>query len=438
MKKILILAGSALLLILILLIGSWMWLNGAVKKGMLSGLSTALQAKASFEDVHLDLLGGRIVAENGILQNLDPQAYWNDAQILHAEASFKMGDVFKKVTPLTIEVSQIKLRLGPQANQELSLSSDSEGASPSSDGKSAWPDIEVRKFALHHGSVVGDAQHPFQLTSGELVAEKDLGSSSWTGTVRCETLGAYSLKFGVATAHFSTSDTDVQLDTYALSLGEGTIKGTATLPRDISQTAQIHYEIDSVPSTQLIPPAWNVILGGTVYGKGDFKGPLASWNKGQAKGEISLHPSDIKALPFLDKLAAVPMMAGLGHVSLDTAKTGYEYNAGAVNLTNLRLEKVATIALTGDLHFTAEGQLDGTVKLGLPPFLVGAVPKLKEEVFSTDADNYSWADVKISGTPDHLVEDLTPRVTAALGDQAKSLMQDAVQGAGNLLKLLGK
>jgi hypothetical protein len=90
------------------------------------------------------------------------------------------------------------------------------------------------------------------------------------------------------------------------------------------------------------------------------------------------------------------------------------------------------VRIAGDVDVDAAGQVDGRLKVGLPDALASKWPQLQAAVFSSQADDYGWTDVHLTGTPDNLQEDLTPRLLAA-GMQSGGALLD--QGKQKVLDL---
>jgi hypothetical protein len=89
--------------------------------------------------------------------------------------------------------------------------------------------------------------------------------------------------------------------------------------------------------------------------------------------------------------------------------------------------------IAGAVDVEANGQVDGRLKLGLPSAVTAKWPQMQAQVFPVQLEDYNWAEVHLTGTADHLQEDLTPRlVTAGLG-QGTDLLNQATQKATDLI-----
>ena len=128
---------------------------------------------------------------------------------------------------------------------------------------------------------------------------------------------------------------------------------------------------------------------------------------------------------------------GLGDISgmeVDKATADFAWKDNVTHLTNIDIRKNDITRISGQVDVDAAGQVDGHLKVGLPTTVLAKWPQLQSAVFSESVEDYDWADVHLTGTPDHLQEDLSSRV-AAVGLQGGSdLLNQGGQKAMDLLK----
>jgi hypothetical protein len=135
-------------------------------------------------------------------------------------------------------------------------------------------------------------------------------------------------------------------------------------------------------------------------------------------------------------MVGLPDLSG---VELDKATSDFTWKDGALHLANIDVRKNDVARFAGDVDIDPQGNVDGHLKLGLPSAVTSKWPQLQTSVFSTQLEDYNWADVHITGTANQLQEDLTQRVVAAGLNQGTDVLKQATQGASNLLNsLLGK
>jgi hypothetical protein len=179
-------------------------------------------------------------------------------------------------------------------------------------------------------------------------------------------------------------------------------------------------------------------------GKSHGNARLAS---GVLTGKMQLEGAEARNLPTLVKLASIFTGEDYSSVAWETVQFDFIRDArGAVLIEGLSAVSPKGLALRGSGAF-AKDHLSADLELGLiregRPWLVAFMPLL----FRTEKDGYLWAPVKVGGTPEAPVEDLTSRVVAALAvapatqavETATEIPASAVEAAGSLLRgLLGR
>ncbi|MDR0532533.1 MAG: hypothetical protein LBH01_01105 [Verrucomicrobiales bacterium] len=303
-----------------------------------------------------------------------------------------------------------------------------------SDTKKSWPLVIVQEVILRDASI--------QTPDGSLDARqlniflKNDGQDIWDGTLECQSLVLQSLQFGQGKAAFRTTGHQLEITNYSLVAGDGQITGTGKIFLQTPEQSTLRYKIQQVPIKVLLPTKWPITLNGTVNGMGDYTGPLFTWQQGMAQGSLQLNGTKVSVLPFVEKLALLPPLQELLAASLDEAKANYHYNKGSFNFTEIVLTKTQKISLQGKLAVSVNNELDGTFKLGIPTGLLAVAPPLKEKIFTQENDGFSWTDLKISGTPEQIQEDLTPRLVAlsqSEGGKVQDAIKQGIEKAGDLL-----
>ncbi len=139
-------------------------------------------------------------------------------------------------------------------------------------------------------------------------------------------------------------------------------------------------------------------------------------------------------LPWLGKVTALVGLPDITNMEVDKATTDFEWKDKTVHLTNLDIRKNDVTRLSGGVDIDPQGQVDGRLKLGLPSAVTAKWPALQEKVFSAPFEDYNWTDLHLTGTSDHLQEDLTPRLVAAGAAEGSGMLNQATQKAVDLLK----
>ncbi len=144
-------------------------------------------------------------------------------------------------------------------------------------------------------------------------------------------------------------------------------------------------------------------------------------------------------LPWLGKVTALVNLPDITDVEVDKATTDFEWKDGKLGLTNIDVRKNDVVRIAGTADIDPTGRVDARLKLGLPSNVTSKWPDLQTKVFSVQLEDYNWTEVHLTGPPDHLQEDLSPRLLAVGVQQGGSLLDQATQKASELYKsFMGK
>ena len=110
-------------------------------------------------------------------------------------------------------------------------------------------------------------------------------------------------------------------------------------------------------------------------------------------------------LPLLTKVTTLVGLPDISGVEVDKAHVRLHVEELArLHLANIDVRKNDVMRIGGDVDIDTLGNVDGKLKLGLPSAVTAKWPQLQSSVFSAQSDDYNWADVHLTGTPDHLQE----------------------------------
>ena len=190
----------------------------------------------------------------------------------------------------------------------------------------------------------------------------------------------------------------------------------------------------------LVSVDWQMKLTGLVTGTLHYEGNDLG---GGAKGQLAVSHGKFNALPWLGKVTLMVGLQDISDVEVDKATSDFEWKDGVFHLSNIDVRKTDVTRIAGTVDVDAQGQVDGRLKLGLPSVATSKWPALQTQVFPVQTDDYNWADVHLTGTPDHLEEDLSSRLLSATVNasvnQGSDLMNQTTQKASDLLhSFLGK
>ena len=133
-----------------------------------------------------------------------------------------------------------------------------------------------------------------------------------------------------------------------------------------------------------------------------------------ARGHLDIRKGTLTALPVLDALAAYADTRRFRVLALSEAATDWRWKEGEIFFSKLVLGSEGLARLEGNL-FIRGRDLDGTFRLGLAPGTLASIPGAETKVFLPGEHGLVWAPLRITGTLDHPVEDLTDRLKEAAG-----------------------
>ncbi|MDR0533576.1 MAG: hypothetical protein LBH01_06445 [Verrucomicrobiales bacterium] len=436
MKKSFFWGAGLVSLIVAIIIGAWMAIYFQVKDTLISGLQTSSHSTVAFNDFTFSLSGGYIEANKLKLNSRDESSPWKQADIGRLTGRFNPFDIFKGRIALSVEVEKAQVILQSTSGVlTCCLNPNHRFATHTAQTKS-WPLIEIRKISIQDSAILLNNNSTVSADGIDLTLETT-GEQNAVGSLNCQQLIIHSLQFDKAVINFQIDNNNLRIDKYLLQASNGSISGTGGIPLDNPDNSTLHFTIHQLPIRVLVPTKWPITVNSLMNGTGDYTGSVFDWQKGKAHGSLQFEQAELSALPFITKLAAIPSLNSLLSATLDEAKTDYNYTTGNFNFTKLVLTKNQLISLQGNLDVSASRELNGNFKLGIPTNALAIAPPVKEKIFNQENDGFSWTDLKITGTPDKIQEDLTPRLIALSqeeGGKAQDLINQGIQKLNDWLK----
>lgn len=414
--------------------GLWWWKVNELKKNLVHNLETALGAKVEVTSLDFNLWHREIRATGISLVNQRTGAPWEKGGISQATIQFRLRRIFDSTLPLKIEVSSWNVVLRPHASESAEISpssiSTTEPSSPvpvSSSGK-----IKVMSLTAREGEVELD------LSNNRKVAFHDVsftstnnGADVWTTHLKTGSIVSGALETGSGSVDLNGDRDKVTFSDLHVQCATGIITGDGEVSLGGQRAVHFALKATEIPVTMLVGLQWQMKLSGLTTGNLVYDGDNQT---GTAHGQLSVGAGKFNILPWLGKVTALVGLPDISNVELDKATTDYEWKDGTLHLTNLDIRKNDVLRFAGEMTIDPQGQVDGRLKLGLPSSVTAKWPKLQEKVFSVPLEDYNWADVHLTGTPDHLQEDLTPRLLAVGAEEGGGLINQGTQKALDLLK----
>jgi len=430
-----ILGILAALILLVAAGGAFVWWKIAgLKEKMVSDLEKKLGAQVQIASLDLDIWKGELHAAGITLTNERSSEPWDKGDIAQATVRFHLMDVFAPKLPLTVEVSTWNLVLhSPLRTAETPPSS----FAPAGETTEPKGRIQVTQLAAQDGTVEVDFSDDRKvLVHGVSFQSADNGAGVWETQLQATSLTAGSLQAGASAVQIRGDSDKLTFSDLRMQCDPGAVTGEGEVALTGGHDAKVDLKAVDVPITMLVAVAWQMNLSGLVTGDLHYTGNDTS---GSAKGQLAVNHGKFNIFPWLGKVTALVGLQDISNVEVDKATSDFDWKDGALHLSNVDVRKIDVTRIEGLVDIDVNGQVDGKLKLGLPSSITAKWPQMQDKIFSIQREDYNWADVHLTGTPDHLEEDLTPRLLSAGMGQGTDLLNGAAKQATDLFNsILGK
>ncbi len=423
------------ILIVVAIAGGVAWFKiAALKSQLAQGLGDALGAKVEVASLGLNLWDGEIRAAGITLTNQRPDAPWDHGDISQATVHFHLHDLLAKTMPLSVEVSSwnVILRPNPAGGGSTGTASSGTEVNTTSGESPATRRFQVTQLSAVEGEVEVDlAADRKVLIHGVSFDSADNGAQVWTTHLQATSITAGSLELGASSVDLRADSEQITCSNLRMQCTQGMITGDGDRALGGAHETHLALKAADVPITMLVSVPWQVKLSGLTTGSLIYHGDDTA---SDAHGQLAVTGGKFNVLPFLGKMTLFLGMPDLTGVELDRATSDFAWKDGTMHLTNIDVRKNDMLRVTGQVDVDASNQVDGHLKLGLPASILAKWPQLQTAVFPNAVEDYSWADVHLTGTPDHLQEDLSSRILAAGIQSGGSLINQGTQKAMDLWK----
>ena len=295
----------------------------------------------------------------------------------------------------------------------------------------------MTKISAHEGSVEVALSDDRKVVIRDVVFEADdNGAGVWTTQLQAASIVAGSLEAGASSVQIRGESDKITFSDLKMACDQGFLTGDGEVALSGIHEARVDLKAVDVPVTMLVAVEWQMKLSGLAGGDLHYEG---NDQGGSAKGHLAVNHGKFNVLPWLGKVTSLVGLEDISDVELDKATSDFEWKDGTIHLTNLDVRKNDVTRIAGEATIDPTGQVDGKLKLGLPSSVTAKWPQLQEKVFSAQLEDYNWTDVHLTGTPDHLQEDLTSRLLTFGEGQGSDLLQQTSQKAMDLFKsFMGK
>ncbi|MEO8205014.1 MAG: hypothetical protein ABI615_02460, partial [Chthoniobacterales bacterium] len=319
---------------------------------------------------------------------------------------------------------------------------------------SAWTALLPKRFEIER-VVVGDGN--FAWGSG------GIGSGAVQSTAMTVTPGSNGWNITTKAGKLLMKEfPDLVIDTAKLRVQQGVFYITdaqmrtsdggvvqASGERNSDGTLQLKVTWQKVPVQSLLKDPWDTQLTGLLQGTANLQGRADS--PPIIDGDFNLTDGVLQGLAVQEKIATFTRVPEYRRLPIQQLSGTYHFQAGSVAITNLVIESKGLLRVEGTCLIKKDGELGGTVRVGVTSQSLQWLPGSQARVFTISKNGYLWTDVRLSGTVNNPREDLSSRLIVAATNQIidtgintgasliqdpKNNAQDAVKKAEGLLKQL--
>lgn len=238
-------------------------------------------------------------------------------------------------------------------------------------------------------------------------------------------------KLEISSFRARAQDGDLFLTESSLRLG---VSGKINASGESGSGRFLRVSWEAVDSRELFDAKTRKFLDGKISGTAEIRPP------GTVRGRVRLHDGFVENLPLLALVADFTGNPSFRRMPLQEMSADFYYEKGSLNLTNIVAESKGLLRIEGNGRHGADGQIEGRFQIGVTPQTLQWLPGSRERVFTVTRAGYLWTDIVLGGTLESPTEDLSARLTAAMGgaliEQGTNLIKDpakAVDGARELL-----
>jgi len=410
---------GALLVTAILAGAAYLWRDKAVnfwiQHKLVETLAAAIQAEVELQEVvwqdgvlHAGrgrLSGGALPFDHLIASDLRAPVPWR--HFLEA------GSV-----PAVIEAGEMKI-----AWSETPPPSFVAGESPES---SAWPDLDflVTRLSLAHAAHPGWFVH-------ETAARAVLENGQWSVAGRGGMVGL----FGLPPLHLErVSATHGKgrwsIGGFAARDEQGGAVAGSAAHEEAGWSGEFSWQ--ELDLAILLPEAQAPHFTGRISGHATLK-------EGILRGQAKVTDGTFRKVPLFVRMASLFMGENWDTIGWQVFRFDFtRHPDGSVDFADFQALSPQGLAIRGSGH-VAPDRLDAQFQLGMErkgrPWLLAFMPA----IFRAENAGYLWTNIELSGTPSEPVEDLTPRVAAAVALAPVSGAVEALsEGPGTAAEAAGR
>ena len=234
-------------------------------------------------------------------------------------------------------------------------------------------------------------------------------------------------KFTVVSAQGMAEPKQIRINSAQLQFEpSGTLNLDGTVQLDDQDTAELHGRFADLDAGKFIPANWH--LTAAASGEINYDGGLHRLADGRLTGKVHLDRARIDWGYFLGKLRSFIKASGIEEWAFTSVDADVTYQKDHVEVQNLVAKYEDQAVVRGNVT-VINGQVNGTLSVGLSADLLNWLPGLQQKVFTEVHDGLCWTEVHLSGDENSPKEDLSKRVVSALQEAFTHNFKDQAKDA---------
>ncbi len=412
------------------IVATAVWFDSYLRSRELLGLITGLTGSAFRSDARIEPLrwtGSSAFSEQVSLTGR-PGSAVREVAVSQVRAELNWRAAFNGVWRID-EISATQFD-GDFAAPEAVAADPLQPAAPRPSGLAA---LLPRKFELGQAKIAAAniAYGPVRASSVRLLVTPD--GVGWRFDGNGGTLNVPSLP-ALEILHFRAREQggDFFLTESALGLGES---GKISASGESGDDGLLRLTWTGIRSKDVVDAKVQNYLDGKLSGSAEIRPP------GSARGKFQLLDGRVENVKALAAVADFTGNPSFRRMPLQEMSSDFSYENGALNLTGFVAESKGLLRVEGACRIGPDGKVEGRFQIGVTPQTLQWLPGSRERVFTVARNGYLWTDLVVGGTLEKPTEDLTDRLTRAMGgaviEQGAGLIKEApvraIDGAKTIL-----
>lgn len=200
----------------------------------------------------------------------------------------------------------------------------------------------------------------------------------------------------------------------------------------------LRFSWEGISSSDVFKGEWSKRLEGTLSGNAQIAAPDLF------KGTIILRDGRLENVPMMATVADFTQNPAFRRMPLQEVRGDFLRDRGDWVVKNFFAESKGLLRIEGSAVVGQDGSLKGQFQIGVTTQTLQWLPGSRERVFKLARDGYLWTDLTVGGTVEKPTENLSERLTAAMGAEViersseliKNAPGNAVDGVKGVLDIL--